>query len=149
MLDPHLDLGITSEKSPANILKMELYKAVYQLYQGLPLAMALFSHINVHNLHQWESVRKIIQNNDHLDYHKSIINESMHILISCAVSKLSKEDRELFKLLGVFPRTRIPISMVSILWNYPEEEVYKKLELLKNRSLLTCFKQIDHSNKLR
>ena len=131
------------------MLKIELYQAVYRLYQGLPLAMALFSHINIQNLHQWESIQKMIKRNDPLNNHKSTQNEPMHILISYSISKLSEENRELFKLLGVFRRTRIPISMVSLLWNYSEEEVYNKLQQLKNRSILTCYKQLDYTNKLR
>ncbi|EDV19848.1 uncharacterized protein TRIADDRAFT_61738 [Trichoplax adhaerens] len=138
-----------SKKHHANSHHADQYMEIYQIYLGLPLAVSIIRRIEFHDRYKWNDIKAIIDEEEiSIGRHKSL-NDKLDVLISCALNNLSEERRELFRLLGVFRSIRIPISMITILWNYSEHETIKLLQQLQERSLLTYYQQLDHRNILR
>ncbi|RDD36602.1 Apoptotic protease-activating factor 1, partial [Trichoplax sp. H2] len=105
--------------------------------RGLPLAVTLIAGQKLETKTEWESVipkilRKDVGSLSLKDYRFNLFE-----MFNFSINRLSSMNKILFLKLGVFKKVKIPISMISYLWQQTDEELRANLQLLQDKSLLT------------
>lgn len=103
--------------------------------KGLPLAVALIAGIQLETRKDWENA---IANIFRQDINLTLPNYQFSLFgtFQSSIKQLSKDEQQLFRLLGVFKRVNIPITSIMSLWNLDKLATKLVLDNFNRRSLL-------------
>lgn len=111
-----------------------------------PLAIALVGAQRLETPDEWHEALVKIQNNDvrpaSIEY-----NFNLYQTFSYSISKLPLAKQLQFRKLGVFKKVKIPLNMISILWNLSMSSTKFILQELQDKSLLKLLHETSNDNK--
>ncbi|EDV19411.1 uncharacterized protein TRIADDRAFT_62113 [Trichoplax adhaerens] len=115
--------------------------------KGLPLAIALIGGQRIATAEGWRNALRRAQQNDAnvLPHYRLNLQETF----AASIDQLSKTEREQFRKLGVFRKGKIPIDIISSLWELDKDTATRILYNFQDRSLLTVGHDRINAHKFR
>ncbi|EDV19569.1 uncharacterized protein TRIADDRAFT_61937 [Trichoplax adhaerens] len=116
----------------------DIVKQVVGKYRSSPQAIALVGGAQLKSLDEWKEVQALPEAKRTTKQSENTFTLFTHIM-----NKLPERTRKLFTLLGACFRVKIPVAVITILWNLPADQVSVILQDLHRRSLLSYASEND------
>ena len=113
--------------------------------QRFPLAIALIGAQRIENQEEWREALLYIQSS-HAKPASAEYDFNLYQTFSYSISKLPSVMQRQFRKLGVFKKGKIPLTMISMLWNSSISSTKFTLQELNDKSLLNLLHETNNDN---